>query len=247
VTSCAHQDREFCDNLELIMKATSLQRSRSPGLSHSVVFAVLVVAALFTLVPAGATAQAVPELAGESLVQVLRQGGFTIYFRHEATNWSQSDDIRQSGDWLSCDGNEVRQLSTAGRQSATLTGQAIGTLGIPVGRVLASPYCRTVETARLMNLGEVEPSTDVINLRVDDYFGGRPAVVATARDLLGQAPKGGTNTVVVAHGNVAQAATSVYPAEGEGLVFEAGGQNGFRFIGRLKPAEWQELVNTLKP
>ena len=53
--------------------------------------------------------------------------------------------------------------------------------------------------------------------------------------------------MVVAHGNVAQAATLVYPDEGEGLVFEIDGQSGFRFIGRLKPAEWQELANTLKP
>ena len=241
------QDNEFCDNFELVMKAISLQRPRSTGLSHPVVFTVLVVAVLFTLVPVRAMAQAAPALAGKALVQALRQGGFTIYFRHEATNWSQSDDIQQTGDWLSCDGNEVRQLSTAGRQSATATGQAIRALGVPVGRVLASPYCRTVETARLMNLGEVEPSTDVINLRVADYFGGRPAVVTTARALLAQAPKGGTNTVVVAHGNVAQAATPVYPDEGEGLVFEIDGQSGFRFIGRLKPAEWQELANTLKP
>ena len=229
------------------MKAVLLQRLGFPGLGHFVVFAVLLVAVLFALVPGRAMAQATPELSRKALVQALREGGFTIYFRHEATNWSQSDHIQKTDDWLSCDGDEVRQLSAAGRQSATATGEAIRALGVPVGRVLASPYCRTVETARLMNLGEVEPSTDVINLRVADYFGGRSAVVATARALLAQAPKGGTNTVVVAHGNVAQAATPVYPAEGEGVVFEADGGDGFRLIGRLQPAEWQALANTLQP
>ena len=229
------------------MKVILLQRPWSPGLSHRVVFIALIIVGLFTLVPDKVMGQAPTDLAGEALVQVLRQGGFTIYFRHEATNWSQSDDIRQTGDWLSCDGTQIRQLSATGRQSAVATGQAIHALGIPVGRVLASPYCRTVETARLMNLGEVEPSNDVINLRVADYFGGRPAVVGTARALLAQAPQGSTNTVIVAHGNVAQAATPVYPAEGEGIVFEADGQGDFRFIGRLKPAEWQDLAHTLKP
>lgn len=229
------------------MNAIRLQRPRFSGFSHPVVFTVLVVALLFSLVPTRGTAQDTPELAGEALVEALRQGGFTIYFRHEATNWSQSDNIRQADDWLSCDGNEIRQLSDAGRQSATATGHAMRTLRVPVGRVLASPYCRTVESAQLMGLGEVEPSNDVINLRVADYFGGRPAVVTTARALLSRAPMSGTNTVVVAHGNVAQAATAVYPGEGEGLVFEADGQNGFRFIGRLEPAAWQQLANTMKP
>jgi len=186
-------------------------------------------------------------LTGEALVQVLRQGGFTIYFRHEATNWSQSDYIQKTGDWLSCDGARIRQLSAAGRQSAAATGQAIHKLGIPVGRVLASPYCRTVETASLMNLGEVEPSSDVINMRVAEYFGGRSAVVATARALLARPPQKNTNTVVVAHGNVALEATPVYPGEGEGLVFETDGEGSFHFIGRLEPAEWQYLAKTLKP
>jgi len=32
-----------------------------------------------------------------------------------------------------------------------------------------------------MNLGEVEPTNDVINLRVADFFGGRSAVAARHR------------------------------------------------------------------
>lgn len=229
------------------MKVILLQQFFYPWLRHPVIFAGLLLAMLFTLMPVRAMDPASASLAGEALVQALRQGGFTIYFRHEATNWSQSDHIQKTGDWLSCDSVRVRQLSAAGRQSASATGQAIRTLGIPVGRVLASPYCRTVETASLMNLGEVEPSNDVINMRVAEYFGGRSAVVATARALLAQAPQKSTNTVVVAHGNVAQAATPVYPGEGEGLVFAADGEGGFRFIGRLEPADWRYLAKTLKP
>lgn len=229
------------------MRVIPHQRILYRWLGHLVVFIALVNATLLTPMPVRAMDPASAGLAGEALVQALRQGGFTIYFRHEATNWSQSDDIQKSGDWLSCDGARVRQLSAAGRQSAVATGQAIRALGIPVGRVLASPYCRTVETARLMNLGEVEPTDDVINLRVAEFFGGRSAVVTTARALLASPPQDGTNTLVVAHGNVAQAATPVYPDEGEGVVFEADGEGGFRFIGRMKPADWQYLTKTLKP
>nr|MDJ0882297.1 histidine phosphatase family protein [Gammaproteobacteria bacterium] len=68
------------------------------------------------------------------------------------------------------------------------------------------------------------------------------AVVASAKALLAQLPDPNTNTVVVAHGNVAQAATPIYPDEGEAVVFKSDGQGGFRFVGRLEPADWQRLL-----
>ena len=190
-------------------------------------------------------ADTAPVLKDKVLLEVLRQGGYNLYFRHEATDWSQSDTVNKAEDWLSCDPSRIRQLSDSGPNNATATGQAIRSLGIPVGKVFASPYCRTVETASLMGLGPVEPTTDVINMRVAEYFGGRAAIVASARALLAKAPEAGTNTVIVAHGNVAQAATPVYPGEGEGIVFQPDGEGGFRFIGRLKPADWVRLSQTL--
>lgn len=207
----------------------------------------LIYAALSTLMPVSANEQTNAMLSGQDLVQALRQGGYSIYFRHDATDWSQTDKVQKAGDWLSCDGNRIRQLSNAGRQSAVATGRAIQALVIPIGRILASPYCRTVETATLMGLGKVEPTNDVINLRVADYFGGRAAVVATARALLAQRPAEKLNTVIVAHGNVAQASTPVYPGEGEGVVFVADGAGGFRFVGRLSPAEWRSIAEKLVP
>ena len=228
------------------MKVILLERLLTPWLRHPVFFTGLIIVTLWSMVPVRAMDHISAGLSGEPLVEALREGGFTIYFRHEATNWAQSDLIQKSGDWLSCDVARVRQLSSTGRQSAAATGEAIRQLGIPVSRVLASPYCRTVETASLMNLGEVMPTSDVINMRVAEYFGGRSAVVATARALLAQLPEKNTNTVVVAHGNVAREATTVYPGEGEGIVFQVDGQGRFRFVGRLKPADWSDLAQTYR-
>jgi len=75
-----------------------------------------------------------------------------------------------------------------------------------------------------------------------DYFGGRAAIVATARALLATPPALGTNRVIVAHGNVAQASTPVYPAEGEGVIFRPDGKGGFYLVGRISPADWPRLV-----
>ena len=192
------------------------------------------------LMAADATAQS--SLSGPELLAALRDGGYNLYFRHAATDWSQHDRVRQDGDWTSCDGMRMRQLSDSGRETARAVGAAIQTLRIPVGEVLASPYCRTLETAQLMGLGTVQPTTQVINLRVADRFGGTQAVIASARHLLATAPAGGTNRVIVAHGNVARDATPVYPDEAEAAIFRPDGQGGFEVVGRLTPAQWSALV-----
>ena len=188
-----------------------------------------------------------PELAlaldDAELIARLRSGGYTVYFRHVATDWSNSDQLSKAGDWSSCDFRRMRQLSDSGRAEARAIGHAIRTLGIPVGQVLASPYCRTMDTAELFDLGPVTPSTEVMNLRAAGYFGGRDEIVASARRLLSSRPVRGGNTVIVAHGNVAREATPVYPGEGEGVVFLADGNGGFDVIARIPPERWQHMLD----
>jgi hypothetical protein len=180
-------------------------------------------------------------LGDQTLIETLQQGGYNLYFRHEATDWSQQDAVQQKDDWLSCDGTRIRQLSEQGRQRARRTGKAMRSLNIPVSEVLASPYCRTMETARQLGLGDVQVSTDVINLRVAEYFGGREAVIATARKLLARRPATGSNRVIVAHGNVAREATPVYPDEGEMVIFKPDDQGHFTFVGRITPDRWVQI------
>ena len=62
--------------------------------------------------------------ADPALVQSLRAGGYVIYFRHAATEWSQTD-RRREADWDSCDPAQMRQLSDAGRDTARRVGEAM--------------------------------------------------------------------------------------------------------------------------
>ncbi|PVV15696.1 MAG: hypothetical protein B6D77_01665 [gamma proteobacterium symbiont of Ctena orbiculata] len=176
------------------------------------------------------------------LLAQLRSGGYTLYFRHVATDWSKQDRVTKAGDWLSCDVSQMRQLSDSGRAEARAIGEAIRDLGIPVGQVLASPYCRTMETAKLFDVGPVVSTTVVMNLRSAGYFGGRDKIVASAQRLLSTPPAAGANRVVVAHGNVAREATPVYPDEGEGVVFLADGKGGFDVIARIPPERWRRML-----
>ena len=189
-----------------------------------------------------AVAQTATGIEGEDLVEALHKGGYNIYFRHAATDWSQNDQVSQEGDWTSCDPSKMRQLSEAGRQTAAAVGESMRRLQIPIGQVLASPYCRTIETARNMNLGPVETTTDIMNLRVAEYFGGKSAIAESARRRLSMAPRAGTNTVLVAHGNVLVNATNVYPQEAEAIVFRPADNGTWSFVARIPPQQWARLA-----
>jgi phosphohistidine phosphatase SixA len=221
----------------------------SPANSYAMKAPIVLLAVLVLLSVSFArvAAQTASTLSDEALVQTLREGGFNIYFRHAATDWSQSDEVSKAEDWLSCDSSRMRQLSAEGRQTSSNIGDAIRALGLPVGKVMASPYCRTVETAELMQLGAVEATTDVVNMRVANYFGGRGTIVVSAQTRLSTRPAVGTNTVIVAHGNVAQAATPVYPGEGEAVIFKPGGAGGFHYIARIAPHDWSRIIARVLP
>jgi len=189
-----------------------------------------------------APAQTNTGLQGQALVDALRKGGYKIYFRHAATDWTQHDQVSKAGDWSSCDPGEMRQLSETGRQTAAAIGDALRRLEIPIGQVLASPYCRTIETARLMNVGPVETTADIMNMRVAQYFGGSSAIAERTRRRLSMLPRGAVNTILVAHGNVLVTATGVYPQEAEAIVFQPQANDTYAFMARISPREWTRLA-----
>ena len=107
--------------------------------------AVALLAAVF-VAPAAAveTADAfAADLSG--VVAELRKGGYVIFFRHALTEQTGVTD--ETADLNRCE--RQRNLSAAGRAQATNIGKSMKALGIPVGQVLAGPYCRTKDTARL--------------------------------------------------------------------------------------------------
>lgn len=176
------------------------------------------------------------------LIEKLRSGGYNFYVRHAATDWSQSDKINAYGDWASCDPGKVRQLSEKGREDAGELGATFRSLGIRLGKVLASPYCRTMETARLISRQDVEATTDIMNLRSAAFVGGREAVVARARKRLSQMPVEGVNNLFVAHGNLGRAAMGQSLAEGEVLIIVPRGNGEYDIDGQFTLADLKALA-----
>jgi len=81
-----------------------------------------------------------------------------LYFRHAATDSGGVDSIESLGNCAA-----QRNLSEQGRTDSRAIGRGFGQSEIPVGRVLASPFCRTLDTARLA-FGRAEPTPDLIGL-----------------------------------------------------------------------------------
>jgi phosphohistidine phosphatase SixA len=167
------------------------------------------------------------------LLSELRRGGYVLYFRHTSTDFSQNDAGMKSYE----DCGHQRNLTDKGRMEARSVGAAIRELGIPFGRVLASPFCRTVDTAQLV-FSRAE--------RMQEVRGG-PATPANAdryaalRRILATPVPGGTNLAVVSHGNpFISVAGPPYLAEGEAAVVRAV-SGDFEIIGRIRLEDWETL------
>jgi phosphohistidine phosphatase SixA len=176
-------------------------------------------------------ATALPALA-QDIPALLREGGVTLYFRHAATDFSQRDADDRS--LANC--SKQRNLSDAGREDARAVGEAMRALRVPVRNVLASPYCRTLETARLM-LGRATPTREVLGHMTP---GGAPDYASVDKVLSAMPPRG-TVDVVVSHGNPFRALSGIQLLEGEAAVVQSDG-NRWSVVARVPPGQWRALA-----
>ena len=167
-------------------------------------------------------------LEGAQLLRALRGGGYVIYFRHTATDFSRRDDAMKSFD----DCNNQRLLSPHGREDAKRIGEQVRALKLPLGEVFASPMCRTMDHARL-TFGHATPVPEA-GLRERGDSGDYPGVVR----LLSAPVKPGTNRWIVGHGNPFRAvAGPPHLAEGEAAVIRPEGR-GWTLVARIPVADW---------
>jgi phosphohistidine phosphatase SixA len=217
-----------------------IARSRYARIAIAYLLAVIAIAsaclgiALPVLGQTAESARPTPPLAGPALLAALRHGGYVIYFRHASTDFGQNDDSMSGYE----DCARQRNLTAAGRTEARAIGTAIRALGIPIGRVLASPFCRTRETAELI-FGRATVSNAVR---------GGPAQAdgdryAELRTLLSTPVTGGVDLAIVSHGNPYRAVVGgPFLAEGEATVIEPRGNEGYRVVAQIRKDEWPALA-----
>jgi phosphohistidine phosphatase SixA len=195
----------------------------------------LLVAMGFAATPTSAQQTTPGAILQESdLINALRRGGYVIYFHHATTTPEQADTTDPK--LGRCEAQ--RNLSADGRRMAAEIGGAFKTLRIPVGKVVSSPYCRTVDTATLA-FGRHEVS-DALYFAIGVGKTERGQQVQALRQMLATPPARGTNTVLVAHHLNLKEATGVWPKrEGEAHVFRPRPEGGFDYVGEVSSEAWK--------
>jgi virginiamycin B lyase len=183
------------------------------------------------LVSSGAAGSASPRL-----VEQLKRGGLVLVLRHAATDQAKQDEDHV--DLADC--GTQRNLSAEGRAQARAIGRGVERLGLRIGTVLTSRFCRTRETARLaFGRGTIEPA--LLNTITAAHDAAWRRQIREARRLIGTPPAARTLTVLVTHGIVVSDAAGLTLEEGETLVFRPLGNSRFRLVGRIAPEEWKTM------
>lgn len=174
--------------------------------------------------------------AEPGLLYALREGGLVIFLRHAETGSTAPDQANAVlGDCAT-----QRNLDAAGRAQAVAIGAAFRELGIPVSRVLASPFCRTLETGALA-FGGAEPEIGLSLPRHVDAAAHR-AMGEALRALLPE-PGFAGNWVLVGHSYHMMGAGGPAPQpQGAAVVLRPEGAGNFTVLGLIAPDGWAGLA-----
>jgi len=165
-------------------------------------------------------------LAGRALVDALRGGGYVMLMRH-----AQQGRVTEA-----CNPAEPN-LTAEGEAQARKVGAALKELRIPVGSVRASKLCRAIETAQLLDAGPVSSTQDLNpGTRVDTE------IHAARRKLLAEAPRDGTNTILVSHAhNSAKDDERVTYELAEIIVYRPEANGNAVPVARIRTGDWAGL------
>ena len=174
-----------------------------------------------------AMAQATSTAAGEAqLWQWLRNGDAAALMRHAlapGTGDPADFDVENCA--------TQRNLSERGREQAHTTGERFRRNGIEQAQVYSSRWCRCLETARLMALGEVQPFAGL-----NSFFRNRstePEQSAATRELIkDHVAAAGKPLLLVTHQVNITALTDIFPRSGEFVVVRPTAA-GLRVLGRI--------------
>lgn len=184
----------------------------------------LLLAFLTLLLPLSASAQAPADEA--ALWAALRDGGHVALIRHAlAPGTGDLPGFRVE------DCTTQRNLSPAGRAQARAIGARFRARGIDTARVYSSQWCRCLDTAREMALGEVTAFAGL-----NSFFAGQgdeAAQTRAARKLIADRIGDGGPLVLVTHQVNITALSGIFPASGEIIVMRLDGE-ALSLAGRIR-------------
>lgn len=165
-----------------------------------------------------------------SLLQQAEDSAYAVLIRHATAPGTGDPPNFQLED---C--STQRNLSQAGRQQAIRMGETFRSRNIPVTQVVSSQWCRCLETAELMNLGEVEPLPPL-----NSFFGDRSSGDEQSKQvqqfLLRYRGIAGV-IVLVSHQVNITALSDVVTQSGEAVVIQIGEDAQLTILGQLPASQ----------
>lgn len=178
---------------------------------------------------------------GSDLLSQLKAGGLILYVRHFHTDHRKWE-VDPLGprhlslgveDFLSCE--QQRRLAPYGRHMAERFGVALRDLGVPVGKIYSSPYCRCTEGVRLAFRREPDELQKKLIYRKGGFT--RDMMTRHLLPMLAEPPARGTNTVIMAHRPQMDDLGRI--PEGGVYLFRPRPGGGYDHVGRVEPEEWE--------
>jgi broad specificity phosphatase PhoE len=166
--------------------------------------------------------------AAAELWSALRTAGHFALIRH-----ALAPGTLDPPGWRLGDCSTQRNLSAEGRAQATRMGDLFRANGIASARIHSSQFCRCVDTATLLKLGDVTPQS-LLNSFAEDRAGSGPQVEAL-RAWIGRLQLDGP-TLLVTHGVVISALSTVSPGSGEIVVMRRDADGRLSLQGRQPTA-----------
>ncbi|MBK3495197.1 histidine phosphatase family protein [Viridibacillus sp. YIM B01967] len=179
------------------------------------------------------------KLLTSPILTLLRNGGYNLYARHgEATIGEDQANMNFQ------DCSTQRNLSEEGKRQAMTYGEALRSLYIPIYYpVLASPFCRTRETAELAFGKEnvqVDPFwLETYNLSSNSSAAEQQRILNNLKSALEIPPPAGSNKVIIAHSFPKGIGLGAIPYMGTVIVKPRGVGLGFEIIGQVSLNELQ--------
>jgi len=160
-----------------------------------------------------------------ALLEMLREGGLVIYFRHGSTPDYSEPSI---ADFSDCP--RQRNLNPLGRAQSALIGDDFKALKIPVGSVIASPFCRCMDTARIA-FGTVTAADEVRGMKASPQM----------RAHFTTPQKPGANLVIVGHGSASGLIGEEFLREAEAVVVKPLGEDKYELVARIRAEQWAQF------
>lgn len=176
-----------------------------------------------------------------SSLDLLRKGGYILYAKHgEATVGVDQPNLNF---WYCF---TQRNLSELGRRQAVYYGQILRNLRIPISYpILASPFCRTIETAQLA-FGRANVQIDpfwfeIYKLNENLSSTEQKRILDSLQSKLEIKPPQGSNKIIIAHSFPKGIGLDQIPDMGTVIVKPLGQGYGYEIINKLSLADLAKM------